>query len=183
MPIYRCISTIITINNTICTIILSSLTRFHWEYCQIKNENKLEEMVCILEHLQRYVPTARQETKHQITSTEEETTCLERFHRVLLGGDQLTVARVRSCQRGRANSDSAVNRFNGLLPIAEDWHTGVILLTVSIKSMLSTVVGPYPNSLLSFHPCQHNLVILPPPPPPPPPPPHPGTPKCMQACV
>ena len=95
-------------------------------------------MVCILEHLQRYVPTARQETKHQITSTEEETICLERFHRVLLGGDQLTVARVRSCQRGRANSDSAVNRFNGLLPIAEDWHTGVtvILLTVSIKSML-----------------------------------------------
>ena len=96
-----------------------------------KDENKLEDMVCILEHLQRYVPTLRQETQYQITSTEEETICTERFHRVLLGGDQLTVARVRSCQRGRANSDCAANRLIGLLPVAEDWHTGVVLLTVS----------------------------------------------------
>ena len=97
-----------------------------------KDENKFEDMVCILEHFHAYVPTIRKERRYPITSTSEEAVVNEdRFHQVLLGGDQLTVARVRSCQRGRGNSDSAVKRLNGVLPVAEDWHARVTLLTVS----------------------------------------------------
>lgn len=79
------------------------------------------------------MPTLNLERQFQIyPSSEEEVLHNDRFHQVLLGGDQVTVARARSCQRGRGNSDSGVCKLNGFIPVAEDWHTGVILLTVSV---------------------------------------------------
>ena len=98
-----------------------------------KDENKLEDMVCILEYLHEYVPTLEQErTIHDTISGDTDVHKDQIFHQVLLGGDQLTVARARSCQRGRGNSDSSLSKLSGVVPIAEDWHTAVILLTVSV---------------------------------------------------
>ena len=100
-----------------------------------KNENKIEDMVCIMEHLHQYVQTLRKEHRVQVSPTSEEDVIQEhKFYQVLLGGDQLTVARARSCQLGRGNSDSALSKLTGLIPVAEDWHTGVVLLVVSYKN-------------------------------------------------
>ena len=88
-------------------------------------------MVCIKEHLHQYVPTLKQERQVQLSpTTEREALHDHKFHRILLGGDRLTVARARSCQLGRGKSDSGISKLNGLIPVAEDWHAGVILLTV-----------------------------------------------------
>ena len=84
-----------------------------------------------MDHLHQYVPTLKKERHVQVSTTSEEEIIHEyKFKRILLGGDQLTVARARSCQFGRGNSDSALSKLSGLIPVAEDWHTGVILLTV-----------------------------------------------------
>ena len=48
----------------------------------------------------------------------------------LLGGDQLTVVRIRSTQALRDTLDSATERYEGLIPVIEDWHAKVILLQV-----------------------------------------------------
>ena len=102
-----------------------------------KNENKFEDMVCILDHLHQYVPTLTKERRVQVSpSSQEEEIHEYEFHRVLLGGDQLTVARARGCQLGRGNSDSALGKLNGLIPVAEDWHTGVVLLTVRTINLI-----------------------------------------------
>ena len=48
----------------------------------------------------------------------------------VVGGDYLTAARMRGAQRIRGNSETSVDRFDGLLPVAEDWHAKVCLLEV-----------------------------------------------------
>lgn len=53
------------------------------------------------------------------------------FRPILFGGDQLTAARARGSQQIRLNSDRASDRLCGFIPVSEDWHTSVILLTVS----------------------------------------------------
>jgi len=54
------------------------------------------------------------------------------FHKLLLGGDQLTVARARAAKKERTNYASPSLGFNGLIPCAEDWHTQTILLQVCL---------------------------------------------------
>ena len=50
---------------------------------------------------------------------------------VLIGGDQLTVARARGAQKAKANATSPLGRLDGLVPMVEDWHAKVVLLGVS----------------------------------------------------
>ena len=50
----------------------------------------------------------------------------------MFGGDQLTAARARGSQEARLNSDTCLGRLQGLKPMAEDWHTSVILLIVCV---------------------------------------------------
>ena len=45
------------------------------------------------------------------------------YHKLLLGGDQLTIARSRSSIAIRADHDLAREHLEGLLPVVEDWHT------------------------------------------------------------
>ena len=54
-----------------------------------------------------------------------------RFNVKLLGGDQLTVVRVRSTQSQLDTLDSAAQQCEGLVPVIEDWHARVVLLQVS----------------------------------------------------
>ena len=54
-----------------------------------------------------------------------------RFNVKLLGGDQLTVVRVRSTQSLFDTLDSAAQRCEGLVPVIENWHARAVLLQVS----------------------------------------------------
>ena len=51
-------------------------------------------------------------------------------HQVLLGGDQLTVKRVRSAIAQQSNSEDVRGRLQGLIPVAQDWHAGMCFLQV-----------------------------------------------------
>ena len=54
------------------------------------------------------------------------------MHYLLFGGDQVTVSRVRGCQRIRMNSITPQGTLQGLQPVVEDWHAKMCLLTVII---------------------------------------------------
>lgn len=56
------------------------------------------------------------------------------FHQILLGGDQLTVARARGSAAIHADHIAHIctsrDRLEGLLPVVEDWHAKQCLLKV-----------------------------------------------------
>ena len=74
----------------------------------LKDENKLDEMVSILEHLHQYIPTVCREKKVDVPdSKQQETLQVDNFHHILLGGDQLTVA----CSQGAQKFGQIQNRL------------------------------------------------------------------------
>ena len=99
----------------------------------MKNENKNSEMIDIMSHFHQYVPLLQQQNTDQEADISSNR---ETLHPLLFGGDQLTVARARGCQELRMNSDTTSGRLHGLVPTAEDWHTLVTLLVVSIVHAL-----------------------------------------------
>lgn len=107
----------------------------------LKNENKLEEMVSIMETLQQDVPHIWKTTSLQVPGSDRhETLHQDTFCRTLFGGDQLTTTRGIGAQRIRANSEDGVDRLQGLVPVVEDWHAKVVLLGVSLRlCMCSTL--------------------------------------------
>ena len=46
---------------------------------------------------------------------------LHNFSYIPLGGDQLTIARIRGSQSLLSNSDNGEERFEGFVPVIEDW--------------------------------------------------------------
>ena len=93
-------------------------------------------MIEIMTEHHQYVPMhvhAPDDTS--VSDTDQPST--EKVHALLFGGDQLTAARARGCQELRMNSDSTTGKLKGLMPTAEDWHTSVILLVVSVCSFTS----------------------------------------------
>ena len=50
---------------------------------------------------------------------------------ILFGGDQLIASHARSAKKAKLNSVKSVTQFDGLVPVAEDWHTKLNFLTVS----------------------------------------------------
>ena len=56
------------------------------------------------------------------------------FHSNLFGGDQLTVARIRGVQALRDTQDKKVDRFEGLVPVIEDWHSRMTFMKVNLIS-------------------------------------------------
>ena len=97
----------------------------------MKNENKTDEIVDILTHLQQYVPKVESHTVVKVPNTEKhEVMVTERLHHLLIGGDQLTAERVRGAQSMRQNSTHAMGRLEGYIPVSEDWHAKVCFLQV-----------------------------------------------------
>ena len=97
----------------------------------MKNENKVSEMVDILDTLHKYVPLQRTTSNVPVPdSNDSEEIMVDKMHQVLFGGDQLTVVRARSAQLIRDNSQHATGRLQGFVPVIEDWHTKVCLLEV-----------------------------------------------------
>lgn len=99
---------------------------------QLLNENKLDEMAKILEQFHtRYVPTnPSQET---LTLGDGTTRSIDRteFHKLLMGGDQLTVARVRGTTALRMTHDTHLERLGGVVPVVEDWHGRLTFMKVA----------------------------------------------------
>lgn len=91
----------------------------------LKNENKLDEMSHILEHFMKLVPIIPAEGVHILPNGSEITFDDTHFFRILLGGDQLTVARVHGTQALRATEDKAIDRLEGIIPIVADWHARI----------------------------------------------------------
>ena len=66
------------------------------------------------------------------------------FHKTLLGGDQLTCARVRGCHKARTSEENDLDHLQGLVPVAEDWHEKMCLLEVCCLYSLSLIVFELP---------------------------------------
>ena len=87
-----------------------------------KYKTQLSEMIEIMSHLQQYVAMLGVSACNTERSP----------HKIIFGGNQLTEARARSGQEARLNSDTCSGHLEGLQSVAENWHTGVVFLTVSI---------------------------------------------------
>ena len=97
----------------------------------LNNENKLNEMAIILQSLMSMVPTLHNEECVPLSDGNTVTVDKTSFHKVLLGGDQLTAARVRGTKSLKQIETRAVDRLQGLIPVVEDWHARMAFVTVS----------------------------------------------------
>ena len=52
------------------------------------------------------------------------------FNHILLGGDQLTVARIRGCHKVKGNVHNGRDYCAGIVPVVEDWHTKMCFMKV-----------------------------------------------------
>ncbi len=106
----------------------------------LKNENRYEDMISIMEHMHQYVPSITSTERIDIPNRDELTT-IDRVQQfpLLFGGDQLTVKRARGSKRIRSNSTNARDALQGLIPVCEDWHAKVILLIVSACQFVITL--------------------------------------------
>jgi len=92
---------------------------------------------------------------------------LDHFSHVLIGGDQLTAARICGAQRVRGNSDNGRDRLEGLVPVVEDWHAKVCFLQVRICVWVDNIMKYYDVILykkishLRAKPLSHITVYLP----------------------
>jgi hypothetical protein len=97
----------------------------------LKNENTTEGMVHIMEQLHSYVPAKRYHEDFTIEGTKEVIKIPKAaLHPIQFGRDQLTAARARGAESAKVNSFDPCQRFDGLIPIAEDWHTKLNFLGV-----------------------------------------------------
>lgn len=99
----------------------------------LKNENKNSEMVEIMTQIHDYVPKLADSEQY----TDEDTSEIvnipnDKLHPILLGGDQLTVARARGAKKAKINSVDPSLHLDGLIPVAEDWHTRLNFIEVAI---------------------------------------------------
>lgn len=91
-------------------------------------------MVAIMEELHKYVPTATSTMEVERPGSVNAEVTTDKFHYILMGGDQLSVARARGSQRLRGNSCRPRDRLEGLVPVCEDWHAKGCFITVRVAS-------------------------------------------------
>lgn len=113
----------------------------------LKSEIHMDEMIDILKHVQRYVPTVTSQ-EQVVVSNDEVTVITDSFHKILLGGDQLTAARIRSSQRIVKNSERGLDRLEGLTAVIEDWHAKQCMMQVS------SIVSTHPTAVNTSCPCR-----------------------------
>lgn len=79
-----------------------------------KCENKSEDMIDILEHIQQYSPKSED----------------GRIYPIFFGGDQLTRERASAAQEAKLQSSTTQRKLKGVIPKSEDWHTLVCFYQV-----------------------------------------------------
>ena len=105
-----------------------------------KSEQKNDDVLDILKYLHKYVPMVESSSKEvvDVDGVEEETTVThQELHKILLGGDQLTVERARGIQNIRDNSDNPSHHLEGLVPTCEDWHAKMCLYKVQCDKYIT----------------------------------------------
>lgn len=103
-------------------------------------------MTQIVAHYMKLVPTFAAEGHHTLPNGSTIDFDDSRFHSILFGGDQLTVARIRGTQTLRDTQERKVDRLEGVVPVCEDWHTRMTLLKVLymyVKIIHYTVIKVY----------------------------------------
>lgn len=99
--------------------------------------NIADEMVHIIDHLHQYIPTKTKTQAIYVPATgDTEVIKLQSLHHLLLGGDQLTVERVKEAQTIRQNSYTATGRLEGFVPVTEDWHAKVCFLQLRMSDSI-----------------------------------------------
>ena len=90
-------------------------------------------MCSILDVLDTYVPAIESTTTVLIEDGEYEVDATK-VHQLLLFGDQLTAARIRSASVIRSTTDTGIlEKFEGFTPAIVDWHARANFLDVSYK--------------------------------------------------
>ena len=77
----------------------------------------------ILAPYMKLVPTVEAEGHLQLPNGSVIAFDDTRFFSILFGGDQLTIARNRGTQVLRDTQERRCDRFEGVLPVVEDWHS------------------------------------------------------------
>lgn len=89
-------------------------------------------MVAIVSEAHCYVPGIEYTATKKIENTDEEVQVPSAiYHHKFFGGDQLTVARIRSAQKYMCNADTPAKRLVGFHAMIEDWHTKLTFMEVS----------------------------------------------------
>ena len=105
-------------------------------------------MVAIMAHLHQYAPMVESVEEVHVTSIDKTVQVTSACARpILVGGDQLTAARARGAQKAKVNALTPRSRLEGLVPMVEDWHTKVTLLTVGynyyFRNQCCTIITIY----------------------------------------
>jgi L1 cell adhesion molecule like protein len=98
----------------------------------LHNENKVDEMCKILEAHHMYVPTIASKKKIALPHGEFMEVPNTDMWNILLGGDQLTVARARGAALVTASHDTTKDQLKGPIPTIEDWHCRMTLMKVCV---------------------------------------------------
>ena len=80
--------------------------------------------------LQKYVPKTTYQLTYHLADGNDFVVNEDCVHRILFGGDQLTVCRSRGSQSARCSDDVSDERLDALLPVTEDWHARMTLMRV-----------------------------------------------------
>ena len=87
-------------------------------------------MTLIMDHIQQYMPSRSVHTSRTLPNSETFNEDKQYLHRILFGGDQLTVARARGGIAIRQDHDFAKQKLDGMLPTIDDWHAKQCFLKV-----------------------------------------------------
>ena len=113
------------------------------------SEVSYEDIIKVLEKAHGYVPAKDVERKLTVPNEEGPASEIKlddkKFTTLLIGGDQLTVARIRGAQLIRGNSETSEQCFAGLLPVTEDWHAKMCFLEVRLIIIDTTSTTLSPN--------------------------------------
>lgn len=83
----------------------------------MKREQTGEDMVDIMMHLHKYVPTK----------------AAGEFYPIFFGGDQITKERATCAQDAKLQSTEQHQKLRGLTPVVEDWHAWMTFYQVSVN--------------------------------------------------
>ena len=96
----------------------------------MKNENKQDDMISIMEHLLKYVPAVTVDDSIVDPETDGVIISSQKLHPILFGGERLTAERICGCRRTRSNATNTADQLQGLVPVIEGWHSKIALLKV-----------------------------------------------------
>ena len=86
-------------------------------------------MVEIMIEIHQYAPCEHYQDEY-VDGDEVISISKTKLHPILLGGDQLTASRARGAKKAKVNSFESESRLDGLIPMAEDWHTRLNFIEV-----------------------------------------------------